>query len=291
MLLKKLGLATTALVALGYVAVVPSAGAAAPIYGQVNLAVGGTWQDQEDGLGNSLDDEFAGMAGGAHVAVPYSSDVRIEVGVAGDSTFANEDDNDNYAGGFGANLHINWHDASEGTLGIFGAVGRSTSVDDESTPFFAAGFSGQYFCDQWTFFGQLGYIDSSDDPDFLHNAGFARAGAAYYATTRLKLSADLAYADGEQDSNDGDADLFAWGAAAEYWFGVSVPASVFVEYRGLNSETNADVASGEGLTSHTVSLGVRFHFNGADQADSDRQFNAELPNFSRWIHEGGKSID
>jgi hypothetical protein len=276
-------------VALGFFAGAQSA-SAAPIYGQVNLAVGGTWLDQDSGLGNDLDEEFAGILGGAKVAVPYSSDVRIEVGVTGDSTFAHADNDDSYAGGFGANLHIGWHDASAGTLGVFGAVGRSTSIDEESSSFFAAGFAGQYFCDRWTFFGQLGYIDSSDDPDFLHNTGFVRAGAGYYLSKGLKFSADLLYADGEQDSNDGNAVVWGWGAAAEYWFGQSVPASVYIEYRGLDSETDADGPE-LGITTHTVNLGVRFHFNGGDLSDSDRQFNAELPNFSRILHEGGSSID
>lgn len=291
MLSKKRGLAATALVALGFGIAIPAVGAGAPIFGQVSMSFGEVWQDTN--TSNAIADVFTALAGGARVAVPYSSDVMIQAGLSGDSTFAgaNGNDRENYAGGFGADLHINWRDPSSGTLGVFGAVGRSTSIDDESAPFFAAGFTGQLFCDQWTFFGQLGYLDTSNDPDFFHNAGFVRGGAAYHASKRLKISTDLGYADGEQDSTDGDAYLVAWGAAAEYWFGVSVPASVFLEYRGQYSETKADVASGDDLTSHTVSLGVKFHFNGADQVDSDRQFNADLPNFSRWVHEAGRSID
>ena len=287
MQLKNLALATTSLVAL---CLAMPANAAAPIYGQVSLSFGHTWLDQDSSLSNDLDEDFTDLTGGARVAIPYSSTVMVQVGVSGDSTFANADNDDNYSGGFGADLHVNWHDASDGTLGVFAAVGRSNSINDESTAYFAAGLTGQYFCDQWTFFGQLGYIDDSDDPDFLHNAGFVRGGAAYYASKRLKISADLAYGDGEQVSNDGDASLWAWGLGVDYWFGGSVPASVFVQYRGLDSETNAD-GTDEGITTHTVNVGLKFHFNGTDEVDSDRQFNAELPNFSRWIHEGGKSID
>lgn len=284
--LKTIALATTALVAF---AAAP-ANAAAPIYGQVSLSFGHTSIDQDTTLTNDLDEDHTNVAGGARIAIPYSSNVMVQVGVSGDSTFANVDNDDTYSGGFGADLHINWRDASDGTLGVFAAVGRSNSIDDESAPYFAAGLTGQYFCDQWTFSGQLGYIDSGDDPDFLHNAGFARAGAAYYASKRLKISADVAYGNGEQDTNDGDASFWAWGVGADYWFGGSVPASVFIDYRGLDSETNAD-SPDLGITTHLVSLGLKFHFNGTDQVDSDRQFNAELPNFSRLIHEGGKSID
>jgi predicted porin len=219
--------------------------------------------------------------------------VNVQLDAFGDAAYANEDDDNNYGTGLGVGAHINYRD-TQGLLGVFAATGRSSGIDENTTSFFAGGLEGQWYCDSWTLSGMLGYLDSGYDEDggeavtsSFTNAGFARIGAAYYASKRLKLSADVSYADGEQDGDD--ATLWDWNAGIEYLFSPAVPASLYVEYRGMNSENEADNRE---LQSHGVNVGVRFHFGATDLMHADRAgASASLPAINRWVYEAGEALD
>jgi hypothetical protein len=291
---RTLALATTSLVALGFAGTPASAGGTA--LGSINIGTGHTWQDQcsggECGANGAIDDQFMNLSGGATVFAPYDTNWGIQFGVAGDAAFANENEGNNYATGVSLFSQIAFYD-ERNSFSTFAVVGRSSSIDEDTASLFAAGFGAQLFFDRWTFGAQLGYLDAFDDEDggsdndFFNQAGFARALVAFYAGDRVKLSGNLAYADGEQNNND--AALWEWGAGAEYLFSPKMPASIYLEYRGVDAERDNDDDTTE---NHRVDVGIRVLFNAPDVMTADRSgATNNLPAFHRWVSEAGEQID
>lgn len=300
MRVKTLALATTSFVAICLAAQTGTAGGTA--LGSVNLGTGHTWQDQCDssggecGASGDIDDQFMNIHGGATVYAPYDANWGLQFGFAADAAFANEEDDNNYATGVSLFSQIAFYDKQH-QFSTFAVLGRSSSIDEDTASFFAAGFGAQWFCDQWTFAAQLGYLDAFDnqnggsDDEFFHEAGFVRALVAYYASDRLKLSGNLAYADGAQDSDD-DAVLWEWGAGVEYLFSPKMPASVYLEYRGVDAEESCISCTADQTDSHRVDVGIRVLFNAPDLMTSDRTGGTNnLPAFHRWVSEAGEQID
>ena len=164
---------------------------------------------------------------------------------------------------------------------MFAGTGRVTDNFFSSAPVYMAGFAGQYFCGQWTFDGQLGYLDSGDTGSLLQNAGLVQAGGTYYASKKLKLTGGLAYIDGETEGGSGDVKQWAWNLGFHYWFGVSMPVSGFIEYRGRSVDVDFGSSSSDQLDEHTVNAGFVFHFGGDGFQDADRNGASEnLPDYN-----------
>jgi hypothetical protein len=288
---KTVMLATTSLMILGLAAA--PASAKSGVTATATLGTGHTWQEQDD-TSSSIDDEFMNIFGGAQINIPYSDTVNVQLDVNGDAAYANEDDDDNFGTQFTAVAHLNYSD-DRGFLGIFGATGRTSSIDEDTASFFAAGFEGQYNGANWTAGGQIGWLDTCCDRDtdglngdFLHNAGFIRIDGAYYFS-KWRAGAGLAYIDGEQDTTDGDAKLWEWSLFVERMIGGHT--SAYLEYRGADAESNADTPDDE-ADSHTVNLGVRLHFNATDLYASNVEGpSAQSLRFGRWVSEAGEQVD
>ena len=263
---RTLTLATTSLVALG-LAVAPAS--AKGMMGDVSLGYEHTWFELDDG-GEGFDDSYPGIIGSGRVNLPYSDTVNIQVDAIGrasmDEVFGNKSSH------FGLGGHINYRD-DQGLLGVFVGAGRVADDFLFSESVFTAGIEGQYFCNQWSLLGQMGYMDS-DGFALLQNAGFVQLGGNYYASKVLKLNASLAYIDGEIDSFD--ATQWGWALGVHYWFGKSIPVSGFVEYRGRTVEVGSlDVDE------NAVNFGVTFHFGGDGFQDADRNgASTSLPDFN-----------
>jgi len=280
MSMRSLALATTSLVALG-LAVSP---ASAGMMGEVSLGYGHSWLNQEGSEGGEssydIDNEYPSILGAGRVNLPYSNTVNIQLDAVGrasldDSIFGGKNEEVTDTSHFALGGHINYRD-DQGLLGVFAGVGRLH--DFFGAPVFMAGFEGQYFCEQWTLSAQAGYMDS--DLSFLmSNAGYLRAGATYYSSKKLKFTGELAYIDGELGiySSDFDVEQWAWTLGAHYWFGVTIPVSGFVEYRGRTVDLTVGDFNGD-LDEHTVNAGVTFHFGGDGFIDADRNgASADLP--------------
>lgn len=281
-------LATTSLAALA-LATAP-ANAKSGMTGVVNLGTGHTWQDQDNAP--DIDDQFMNVFGGAQVNIPYSDNVNVQIDVNGDSAYANEEDDNNFGTAFTAGLHVNYSN-EDGFLGVFGATGRTSGIDENTTSFYAAGFEGQWTCETWIVGGQIGWLDTSGeddsgiDDDYLSNAGFIRAHGTWFASPKLAVGAALAYVDGEQDTVD-DAVLWEWTVTAEKMVGTNT--SVFVEYRGVDVEESG--TDDDEFDSHTLSAGFRFHFNATDLYSSAVEGpSAHALRFGRWVSEAGEQID
>lgn len=289
--IRTLALTTTSLVVLGMAALPASAG----MMGDVRMGYGHSWTDLDISDGGEsdtdihIDNEYPSILGRGRVNLPYSSTVNIQLDAVGrasldDAFFSGKSsevvtDTTHFALGG----HINYRD-DQGLLGIFGGVGRMSEI--LGAPVFLAGFEGQYFCEQWTLSAQVGYMDA-DASLLLRNAGFARAGATYYSSKKLKFTGELAYIDGDLSADyfsstfEADVEQWAWSVGAHYWFGNSIPVSGFIEYRGRTVDGTAIDTDPEitgDVDEHTVNAGVTFHFGGDGFLDADRNgASVDLP--------------
>jgi hypothetical protein len=273
---RTLALATTSLVALGLAA---QANAANQMMGDVSLGYAHNWENFEEGASSS-DNEYPSIFGTGRVNLPYSDDVNVQLDVDGRTSmdtrpfFSGKSAN---SGHFGIGGHINYRD-EQGLLGVFAATGRANDFYFNGAAVYMAGFDGQYYCGPWTIRGQLAYLDS-DEYSLLANAGLARLGANYYLGSNVKLTADLAYMNGETGTANYDVEQWGWGLGVQYWFGKSIPASAFIDYRGRQAETRDGGPSSD--TDHqSINFGVRFHFGGNGFEDADRNgASTDLPDF------------
>jgi hypothetical protein len=283
--LKTIALATTALVA---IAAAPAN--AGQYMGKVNLGFGNAWEDGNFGGESNYDLDYTTLHGSASVNIPYSDRVNLQLDIFGneslDEAFSSGPDGSFY-GGFGAGVHLNYKDPTVGAIGVFGAVARAavggTSSSDGAV--FAAGLEGEYYCNAWTLSAQLGYLDSDHTVyGLVKNAGFAKAGVAFYASNKLKLAGSVGYLNGDT-TNSGPASDFEewnWAFSVEYLFGKTVPVSTYIEYRGQDVEVyNSNTLEEE---RHEVRAGVRFYFGaGDDLMKADREgASFESPDLITW---------
>jgi hypothetical protein len=271
MKVRAIALTTSALVAVAALAAPASAGEYA---GKINLGAGYTWDDYQDG-GEGFDNNFSAIYGAGSVNVPYNDVVNLQFDVFGAASMDNDGDGDeNYYGGSGIGVHLNYRDAT-GALGVFGTLGRANVGSTSSSDYvvFAAGIEGQYFANAWTLRGQAGLMDSDDNGNLVQDAGFIDLGADYYASSKLKLSGSLGYLDGATSGTSDPEDVTQWNwvLGAEYLFGKSIPVSTYLEYRGQSQEVTDGGETAE-VDTHAVNVGVRFYFGGGgDLMKADRE--------------------
>jgi hypothetical protein len=272
MKVRAIALTTSALVAVAALAAPASAG---EYVGKINLGAGYTWDNYEND-GDEFEANFSAIHGSGSVNVPYNDVVNLQLDVFSAASMENQGDGaDNYYGGSGLGVHLNYRDA-QGALGVFGTVGRANdgAQEDGNHVVFAAGFEGQYFANEWTLRAQTGWLDSDDQGELFQQAGFIDLGADYYASSKLKLSGSVGYMDGEKVSSTTDvydATHWNWVLGVEYLFGKSVPVSTYLEYRGQNTEITDGGETAE-IDTHALNVGVRFYFGGSsDLMKADRE--------------------
>ncbi|MFM9864022.1 MAG: hypothetical protein ACKVRO_10475 [Micropepsaceae bacterium] len=284
---KSIALATTALV------VIAAAPAQAGQYmGKVNLGLGYASENYDTNSPPDEELEYTTLHGSASVNVPYSDRVNVQIDLFGNASMDEAYDpgpglSGSFYGGFGAGLHLNYRDPSMGALGVFAAVARANGGGDSSSDavVFAGGLEGEYYCNAWTLSAQVGFMDS--DSSFwglVKDAGFVRAGVAYYPSSRLKLAGNVGYLDGATSHTDNASDVreVNWAFSVEYLFGKSVPVSTYIEYKGQSLE-EFDPNTYE-LDRHEVRAGVRFYFGGGDDLQkADREgAGMESPDLITW---------
>lgn len=275
---KSLALISTSLAALVACA---SAAQAAPVQGVVYLGVAQWWDNYDYGGSNQFDYNHPSVYGFGKVNIPYDgTKANVQLDFFGDASLHGSQGNQQIGsrGDFGAGVHLNYRNSSEGLLGAFAATGRVWDIHGyESSPAFMAGLEGQYYCGPWMLYGQAGYMDANSSA-FLQNAGFVRGLVSYYATQKLKLTAGGAYMDGETDR--WNASAWAWQADAQYWFGKSVPVAFLLKYEGRDAEVHYSSTYHPELFSNEVSVGFSLYFGGGSIEESDKTGpGTEIPNF------------
>ena len=275
---KSLALISTSLAALSFSATAALAVPAPPVMGTIELGATQWFEDWSYGGSDTGNTNWVSLTGAGRVNIPYSSRINVQLDFFGDASldggFHNYSSDGTNVGNTGGAVHFNYREPSQGLIGFFGAIGR---VQDYSwsAPAFMGGFEAQYFCDNWTFGAQAGYMDADGDYEFLWNGGFVRGFATYYASPRFKLTGGLGYIAGDSGvsfpggTDTDSATAWNWTAEGRYWFGRSVPIAGFIRYEGRQQETHYSKETPQ-LTTNQVYIGFSWMFGGEDFKQTDR---------------------
>jgi hypothetical protein len=286
---KVAGMACTAIAAVALTGVSATAGAN-KFTGNVSLAVGQSFEDDDIGFSHSIfDDSFTSITGQAEINVAFTSNLNLQGGFIGTGAF--NDDNSNGLNldrdaGFQGDAHLYWR-TDRYAAGVFVGGGVASGANFNNFPFFNAGertaeyyFVGaeaQYYWKNFTFGVNGGYLDSSTDsmriavvgPDpvgdnvFLSDAWFVNGEVRWYASQKFALSANVGYISGEARLGQLDVDTLHWGAKAEYWPEEKEPLSLWIAYEGRTSDFDyapTYFAADFEKDVHTIKIGVTFHF-------------------------------
>jgi len=263
MQVKTLALATTSLVALG-LAVAPAAQAAgpAPMMGRVDIDFSHYWDDFGS-EGSSFEDEYVTWQGIGRVNIPVDELHIFQVDIWGGYSLDDGDGRDQF-GNAGAGVHFGHRDP-EFYLGVFGALGRANSLGDWSGINQVAGFEGQWLCERFTIYPQIGYWDSHFGDGLLGNAGFARLELRFYPQDRTKITGAVKYIDGEVgngSSSEVDSDGWDGVVRVDHMMGRGWVA-VFAEVGFRSSETHWSWGDEE-LDVTRANVGFTFYLGGPD---------------------------
>ncbi len=208
---------------------------------------------------------------------------------------------DLFAHSFLAGGHLSWRDPETGLFGGFAAFGGGASDDagngegSRAYSFYAVGGEAQFYADNLTFYLQGGYIDGATensvpviDNDALRNALFGRGIVRWFMDPDTRLQAEIAYVDGETDSNAADTTILEWGARYDTMIaGLPIlgDSNVFVGYRGAHfDKSGGDSAE---FTDHTIMVGFTHRFGTRSIQETDRYgATLDMPNFGRWVSAG-----
>lgn len=283
---KMAGMAGTALVAIALTGVSATAGAN-KFTGNISLAVGQSFEDDDLNLGGFeiFDDSLTSITGEAKVNIAFSNNLNLQLDFLGVGAFTETNTGfslDRDAGFQGA-AHLYWRN-EQYAAGIFAGAGSASTEFLPSGEYYFAGAEGQYYWKNFTFGLRGGYLDSSSDlppfggiPNdelFLNSAWFADAEVRWYASKKLALSAKVGYIDGQAAFDFADADVWHWGAKAEYWPEEKENLSLWVAYEGRTTNLEFDTPAPLGLSGaefgkdvHTIKVGITIHF-GVDEGSS-----------------------
>lgn len=277
---KLAGMASTALVTVALSGVSAVAGAN-KFTGNVSLAVGQSFEDDDFGGDAVFDDSFTSITGDANVNVAFSNNINLQLNFIGAGSFVDEgfDGSLDRDAGFQGTAHLYWRDADRGAVGVFAGAGISAGADvffgGKSAEYYLAGAEGQYYWKNFTFGLAGGYLDSSADnpfdvPDdlYLNSAWFANAEVRWYATPKVTVTGNVGYISGEFFFDEVDVNVLHWGAKAEYWPEEKEPLSLWVAYEGRDTDFDDNFGSDDSEKQvHTVKVGITIHF-GVDDGGS-----------------------
>jgi hypothetical protein len=248
--------------------------------GNISLAVGQTFQDDDLGTGpvEFLDDSYASITGAAQVNVAFSNNINLQIDVLGVGSFT--DTNTGFSlnrdAGFQVGSHLYWRDTNF-AAGVYGGVGVASTDFLPTADYVFAGVEGQYYLNNITLGLAAGYLTSSSDAPVLglfgittddltlNDAWTVRGEARWYASKKVTLTADLGYISGEYADGTADLDVIHWGLKAEYKPEEKEPLTLWVAYEGRSADAEFNSASVFGAgdvdkDSHTVKVGVTFRF-------------------------------
>jgi opacity protein-like surface antigen len=205
---------------------------------------------------------------------------------------------------FLAGGHLSWRDPQSGLFGGFAAFGGGAADDNggdgpRNFSFYAVGGEGQFYADDFTFYLQGGYIDGATDDslpvidsDALRDAIFGRGIVRWFMDSNTRLQAEIAYVDGESDSDADDMTIVEWGLRYDTVIpGLPIlgDSNVFVGYRGAHFEKSDANNSGDDgeFVDHTIMVGFTHRFGTQTIMETDRYgATLDLPNFGRWVSAG-----
>ncbi len=201
------------------------------------------------------------------------------------------DGNDFYHGGLLGGGHLSWSDQETFLLGGFAAGGSGDTQNDEH--FWLAGAEAQIYFDTFTLYGQAGYFDAREGGgdvnavprDAFHNAWFGRIVGRYFFSPNDRLQGEFSYADGEQDTDDQNMDVFSWGARFDHQIVDNM--AVFAAYNGGFFENHGGNGDNGSFYDHVIRGGISISLGRPDLLSVDRTGpNLDMPWAGRWAASG-----
>ena len=253
------------------------------ISGVVDLYVGSFMTDSEAYSTDGEEDSLI-FGGGALVDIPFNENWSVQLDLGGESKAGSDylDDltsSDENLASIVAGGHLNYREMDRFLMGAFGGFGMLYQ-DESPTDQYVAGLEGQYYMDNITLYGQLGFIGgSNDDEDSLDEGIFVRGVGRFFLSPHQKLQAQIEYVAGEAD--DDDMDILGWGVEYEHQFAnwdQDGGMSGYIKYKGHNADSD-----GEETTDHRIVVGIKLVLYSGSLLERDRSgASLSLPDFHHW---------
>jgi len=227
--------------------------------------------------GDGFDGDGWLLGGDAKANVWLTPSVSTQFDLRGEAGRYSEDD----GGGtqsesrvnFTAGGHLTWRNPEMYALGVFGGISGGSILDEvgDETRYFI-GLEGQYYLNDITLYGQVGFsdiVEGDDDHSEMTEAWFARGVARWFVTANDKIEGEFGYyySDDIVTGGQGPVTNYNWGALYEHRFMTS-PFSAYVEYDGLSRDD--DSHGDDGVVEHIFMVGARIHFGQPDLKTADR---------------------
>lgn len=210
--------------------------------------------------------------------------------------------------------HLSWRNPSQGLFGVFGGVGTASYgfPVGARTDYNFIGGEAQLYLDNFTLYGQGGYVDVDSGQPFIplglitptdirssavEDAMFARGVMRWFmdSGSRLELEATYVNMDVNTFIDTAEVDAFSWGARYDFDFaGVPLFGSMplFIGYRGTHRDgcSAGFVQSSSDVTDHTFMIGTSYSFSGT-RIEVDRSgATLDTPDFGNMLGCGGGGL-
>ncbi len=183
--------------------------------------------------------------------------------------------------------HGSWRDPSRGLIGAFGGMG---SIDSSTGIGFSfredyrfVGGEAQFYLDNFTLYGQGGYVETDNSFFGLDDGFFARGVVRYFPTSDSRIQLEGTYINMDYFGPIAD-DIEVFSVKARYDFvlaGMPVigDTPIYVGYRGTFRDSCA-VEGTQDVDDHTIMIGTSYSFSG-DRLTVDRQgATLDTPDFA-----------
>lgn len=237
--------------------------------------------------GNPFPDDKEDLTVGADVRARM--DMFSGLSVQADLSFDDVDGkgNDFYQGGTLAGGHLSWSDPESFLIGAFAATGTGKTQNDEN--FWLAGGEAQIYFDSFTLYGQAGYFNAVEHDgtaeDAFHDAWFGRAVGRYFFDPETRLQGEFSYADGKQDTDDQDMEIYSWGVRFDRQIVNNM--ALFVAYNGGYFDNSSGGNDDGSYYDQVVRGGISISLGRSDLLQIDRTGpNLDMPWAGRWAASG-----
>lgn len=182
--------------------------------------------------------------------------------------------------------HGSWRDPSRGLFGAFGGMGSvdsSTGIGASFRENFRfVGGEAQFYVDNFTLYGQGGYVETDNSFFGLDDGFFARGVVRYFPTADSRIQLEGTYINMDYfGPAAGDIEVFSVKARYDFVLaGMPVigDTPVYLGYRGTFRDNC--VFDGSDVDDHTIMVGTSYSFSG-DRLTVDRQgATLDTPDFA-----------
>jgi len=262
----------------------------------LTMGIYGAYSNIDNDEDSDALDSYPSLGGDFRLDIPLNDGFGIQFDFQGEEILKEgENTSEDYDRGYLGGIHVNYRDPESYLFGVFAAAGRVDTVDEDSgqARYHMAGVEGQYYMDNWTFYGQGGVgdlSDGSDQTDWMGDNWFARGAIKYYFNDGLgKLQGDVLFMNGEGST---EFDVWALGIEAEhhladYSNGFITGFARFEQYY-VEEDTGGGPDNGE---TQVIKIGIRMNLGYPNPMMRDRYGTAvDFADMSR-VHIQARQIE